>query len=139
MLMGGVISKQKNRLPAEELAVLVASACQDAKGIELAVYDVHKITDLAERFVIVSGRSDRHVQGIVNRILKELQEKQVKPDAIEGYEKAHWVVLDLEHILVHVFYEPVRQHYDLESLWHSGQKLNLDELGKTKSKHSEAA
>lgn len=118
---------------------MVASACQDAKGIDVAVYDVSKITDLAERFIIVSGRSDRHVQGIVNRILKDLQDKNSKPDAIEGFEKAHWVVIDFANTIIHVFYEPVRSHYDLESLWHSGKKLNLDQLLKSSSSEPRAA
>jgi ribosome-associated protein len=118
---------------------LVTSACQDAKGIDVALYDVTKVTDLAERFVIVSGRSDRHVQGIANRILQELQNKGIKPDATEGFDQAHWIVLDFENIIIHLFYEPVRMHYDLESLWYGSTKLPLTTAASSSSNESEAA
>lgn len=103
----------------------VVDACEDVKGQDIAVLDVHRISDFADYFVVVSGRSDRQVQGITNRIIEELSECGVKPSAVEGYEDAQWVLVDFGDVVVHVFYEPVREHYDIESLWIRGHRMEL--------------
>lgn len=103
----------------------VVGACEDVKGQDIAVLDVHRISDFADYFVVVSGRSDRQVQGITNRIIEELAVKGIKPHAVEGYEDAQWVLVDFGDVVVHVFYEPVREHYDIESLWIRGHRMEL--------------
>ena len=35
------------------------------------------------------------------------------------------------HIIIHVFYEPVREFYDLESLWIDAQRIKIDRYTKT--------
>jgi len=35
--------------------------------------------------------------------------------------------------VVHVFYEPVREHYDLETLWMNAQKVELKKPRRAKS------
>ncbi len=68
-----------------------------------------------------------------------MQNKGIKPDAIEGFNQAHWVVLDFENIIIHLFYEPVRMHYDLESLWHGSTKLPITTAAPNSSSESQAA
>ncbi len=41
----------------------------------------------------------------------------VKPFAVEGTQRGHWVLMDFSDVIVHIFYEPVRQFYDLDGLW----------------------
>ena len=103
----------------------VVKACTDAKGKNLSVLDVKEAFGLCDYFVIVSGRSDRQVQGISNKILNTLVKLHVKPDAVEGLDKAHWVLLDFGNVVVHVFYEPIRSFYDLESLWTKAKKVEV--------------
>jgi ribosome-associated protein len=112
---------------SDTLAVLkrVVDACEDVKGKDVSVLDVHRISDFADYLVVVSGRSDRQVQGITNRIVEELGHLHVSPSSVEGYEDAQWVLIDCGDVVVHVFYEPVREHYDIESLWIRGQKMEL--------------
>ncbi|NLF26100.1 MAG: ribosome silencing factor [Deltaproteobacteria bacterium] len=112
------------------LIATVIRACEDTKALNPVVLDVSKIFSLSDFFVIVSGKSDRQVQGITNKIVSNLQEKGVKPLSVEGEDKAHWVLIDLGDVIIHVFYEPEREHYDLESLWHNARKLDLSkEIG----------
>lgn len=107
------------------IVAAVVGACEESKGLNVAVLDVSKVFSLSDYFVIVSGRSDRHVQGIANKILSGLEQQKVRPLAVEGEDKAHWVLIDCKEVLVHVFYEPVRAHYDLESLWHNARKVDI--------------
>jgi ribosome-associated protein len=110
---------------AYKIASAVINACVEAKGRDISVLDVSKIFSLSDYFVIVSGRSDRQVQGITNKILTCLEESGLTPFSVEGEEKAHWVLLDYGEVVVHVFYEPVRVFYDLDSLWSHSRKVDL--------------
>lgn len=110
---------------SQMLVQLIEEASQEAKGFNLITLDVAGLADIADYLVIISGRSDRHTQGIANRIVEELSRRGMVPASTEGFELGHWVLLDYEDVVVHVFYEPTREHYDLESLWAKAPRLRL--------------
>jgi len=121
-------------------AVNIVNACRDAKGKEVTALDVSDVFDLSEYFVIVSGRSDRHVQGICNKIMAVLKENGLpNPLAIEGFDDGHWVLLDYDDVIVHIFYEPIRSHYDIEGLWMKARRLNIDTASKAGDRKQIAA
>lgn len=103
-----------------------AQTCEEIKAIDLVALDVQGLSDIADYLLLVSGRSDRQVQGISNRVLEALALQGVDPVSVEGLDKGHWVVLDFGAIIVHVFYEPVRALYDLEGLWSRAPRVPLD-------------
>jgi ribosome-associated protein len=115
---------------ADSLAVVkrVVSACEEVKGKDITILDVHSLSDFADYFVVVSGRSDRQVQGLTNRIMDELFRAGVKPLSVEGYEDGQWVLVDCGGVVVHLFYEPVREFYDIESLWMRAKRLQLPDV-----------
>lgn len=116
---------QEVNVSSMELALKVLECASDAKGKDLALLDVSSVFDLASFFVIVSARSDRQAQGISNRILLTLEEMGIHPISRDGYEEGHWVLMDYGDIVIHIFYEPVREHYDLERLWKNSMKVEL--------------
>jgi len=107
-----------------QVARKVVQACEDVKGQDVSVLDVRNVADFADYFVLVSGRSDRQVQGITNRVIDQLHEMGVKPLSVEGYHQGQWVLIDCGEVVVHVFYEPLRDHYDVESLWIRAPMVN---------------
>jgi ribosome-associated protein len=121
------------------LAREIVEACGDAKGQDITVLDVSSIFDLASYFVVVSGRSDRQVQGIVNRVDERLSQSGVHPISREGYEEGHWALVDYGDVVMHVFYEPVREHYDIEGLWSRARKIDLQKSEKLRSFQVHAA
>ena len=106
----------------------VVTACEEVKGQNLSILDVHSISDFADYFVVVTGRSDRQVQGITNRVIEELCRAGAKPHSVEGYEDGQWVLVDCGDVVVHVFYEPVREFYDIESLWMRAKRLQMADV-----------
>jgi len=112
---------------ADALSVVkrVVQACEDVKGQDIVALDVQTVSDFADYFVVVSGRSDRQVQGITNRVTEELLSLGVKPLSVEGYEDSQWVLIDCGDVVVNVFYEPIRHFYDVESLWMRARKLEI--------------
>jgi ribosome-associated protein len=69
----------------------IVQACEEVKGQETTVLDVQSLSDVAEYLVIVSGKSDRQVQGITNRVVEDLIRLNVKPIAVEGYEEGQLI------------------------------------------------
>ncbi len=108
-----------------ETAYAIVSACTEANGIDTTILDVSKVFDLSDYFIVVSGRSDRQVQGIANRILATMNERGLKPLTVEGVEQGHWVLMDWGDVVVHIFYEPLREHYDVEGLWIRAEKISF--------------
>ena len=117
-----MIGTDKNE--ALSVAKRIVQACEDVKGQDVVVLDVASISDFADYFIVASGRSDRQVQGITNRIIEDLAKHHVRPLSVEGYEDGQWVLIDCGDVVVHVFYEPIREAYDLESLWMRARRLD---------------
>ena len=111
--------------PLDEIRLIIDAAL-DAKGSDISVLDVRGVFDLSDFFVIVSARSDRQAQGICNRVLDSLGAHGIQPQLIEGYDDGHWILIDFGDLVLHVFYGPTRNKYDLEGLWVKAQKLTLE-------------
>ncbi len=79
--------------------------------------DLTGLTDIADYFVLASGTSDRHLKTVAESVQKGMKEKGMKPLAVEGYDKGRWIVLDYGDVVLHAVLEPLRELYDLESLW----------------------
>ena len=93
------------------------------KAIRLEVLDVRNLTSVADAFIICSGQSNRQVTAIAEHIQQDLKKQKILPLSVEGAGEGHWVLLDYGHVVIHVFYEPVRAFYDLEGLWMDARRL----------------
>jgi ribosome-associated protein len=102
-------------------------AIQEKKSIGIVALDVRGLTSLADVFLICSGRSNRQVSAIAEHVRKALREAGMRPLHVEGEKEGHWVLLDYGHVIIHVFYEPVRSFYDLESLWADAPRIDLQD------------
>ena len=107
--------------------LLIGKALSERKGKDLLILDVAKQSSFTDYFVLVSGRSIRQVQALADHVQEALREKKMKPLGVEGVREGGWVLLDYGDVIVHVFYEPTRQFYDLESLWSDAQKVAIDQ------------
>lgn len=93
--------------------------------MNLEVLDLRRLSSFTDYFVIVSGRSDRQVQAICDRIEENLKKKDRKPLGIEGYPQGHWVLMDYGEVVAHIFYEEVRPLYALEKLWGDAPRVTF--------------
>ena len=109
-----------------ELATTCAQVASDVKAEDLVVLDVKGISSFTDYFVIMNGRSTRHVQGIAEAIEGELRSKRIKASNAEGLQEGKWVLLDFDDVVVHIFYYDQRDFYNLEGLWHDAQKIAVE-------------
>jgi ribosome-associated protein len=113
----------------DALAVLVkpfVRAALGRKARDLLLLDVRQVTSLADVFMLCTGRSNRQVTAIADHIRRYLKERGIRPLYVEGIKEGLWVLLDYGQVVIHVFYEPVRQFYDLEGLWADATRIPLD-------------
>ena len=114
-------------LSSLEVAKLVSAAALDKKAENLIVLDVSEISSFADYFVIMSGRSTRHVQGLAEAIDSKIRSKRTKDTNSEGLREGLWVLLDYNDVVVHIFYNEVRKFYDLEGLWHDAPRISWND------------
>jgi ribosome-associated protein len=108
-------------------ALLLTRLALEKKAYDLVVLDVHALTSIADYFILCSGRSDRQVQSIAQGLEENAADDGIKPYAVEGTQRGHWVLMDFSDVIVHVFYEPVREFYDLDGLWSHAPRAELPE------------
>ena len=89
----------------------------DRKADRLVVLDVSELTSFADYFLVCSGRSNRQVTAIAEHLKKTLKKSELKPISADGVKEGQWALLDYGNVIVHIFYESVRDFYDLEGLW----------------------
>ena len=111
---------------------LYINAVMGKKAIDLVVLDVRELTSVSDIFIICSGRSNRQVSAIAEHIQLVLKKQGLTPLRVEGKKEGHWVVLDYGHVIIHVFFEPVREFYDLEGLWIDADPIKTKSLLNTK-------
>ncbi len=122
------LKKEHKEKSGLELAAICARIGDDTKAEELVVLDVRGLASFTDFFVIMSGHSTRHVQGLAEAIEGEMHSKRVSSKHSEGLRDGHWVLLDYSDMVVHIFYKDKRNFYDLEGLWHDARKISVEEL-----------
>ena len=110
-----------------ERALACVGFALDKKAYDLVVLEVSELTSLADYFVICTGRSATQVQAIAQSIEFNLAQRGTRPLSMEGYTQGQWVVLDYGDVVVHMFFEPLREFYDLERLWANAPRVDLPE------------
>lgn len=96
------------------------------KGIQVRGFDLRKIAAPSEFSLIASGTSTRHAASLGENLIQAVKEEfNVYPQSIEGMDEGRWVLLDYGSLIVHLFYDFVRQEYSLEKLWKDGEDMGL--------------
>ena len=107
---------------------LILAAAFDSKATDLVLLKVGPISSVADYFFICSGSSSRQVQAIAEQILEKVKKTGgFLPLGVEGKSQGHWVLVDYGDVIIHVFYKPVREFYDLEGLWIEAETVRLDQ------------
>ncbi len=105
---------------------LALEAALDLKALAPKILCVTEVAGYTDYVLILSGRSDRHVRGITESIVDALRESGRRAIGSDGLDQHLWDLLDYDDFIVHIFYHPVREYYDLESMWSDAPRVELD-------------
>jgi ribosome-associated protein len=118
-------SPRPQAAPAPGLLDCIEQALDDGKAEDVVVIDLQGKTSIADHMVIATGRSQRQVSALAERVLTALRERGSARAASEGMRQGDWVLIDAGDVIVHLFRPDVRSFYNLEKMWGTA----LDEAG----------
>lgn len=115
--------KVLKNMESREKSRLCINAALNKRVLDLILLEVSKLSSFADYFIICSGQSSRHVQGIASFIKESLAKEGIYPLGIEGFTQGSWILMDYNEVIIHIFYKPIREFYDLEGLWSAAKRI----------------
>ena len=110
------------RPDAEEILRLVLARLDDMKAEDIVTIDLRDKSSIGDYMVVSSGRSQRHVGSVADRIVEDLHKVGVAA-RVEGVPHCDWVLIDASDVVVHVFRPEVRAFYNLEKMWSTSRSV----------------
>jgi ribosome-associated protein len=127
-------------LQTRQQVAQAVKAIEGKKGEDVVILEMDKSSGaFTDYFVVCSGTNPRQIQAIADDVQKNLAEAGQRPNSVEGYTQAEWVLLDYVDFVLHIFSERARKFYDLERLWKSARKLSPADLAKKPAAKKPAA
>jgi nicotinate-nucleotide adenylyltransferase len=98
------------------------------KAINVKGFDLRKQEAPSEFAIVTSGTSTRHASSLAENLVQAVKDEyRIHPQSLEGLDEGRWVVIDYGSLIVHIFYDFVRQEYSIEKLWKHGRDMNLQD------------
>lgn len=95
----------------------ILTELEDDKAEDVVAIPLAGKSDIADHMVIASGRSQRHVSAMADKIARRLKAAGFGSANVEGASTADWVLIDAGDVIVHLFRPEVRSFYNLERVW----------------------
>ena len=97
----------------------IFDAMHEKKAEDILLLDLTKIKGANfDYFIITHGNSTTQVNAIAEEIRRKVKTiLRMNPTHAEGFQNSEWILLDYLDVVVHVFQQEIREHYQLENLW----------------------
>ncbi|MDI3270555.1 MAG: ribosome silencing factor [Bacillota bacterium] len=101
----------------EALIRLIGRVAEEKKGQHIVALNVSELSSITDYHLIISAGNSIRARALADAIREATREEGLRPLRQEGYAEGRWILLDYGDVLIHIFLEEVRAHYDLERLW----------------------
>jgi ribosome-associated protein len=117
--------QERNRRDSLANGKAAIAAALEKKAVDPVLIDVCGRASYADFIAVVSGRSDRQVDAIAEGVCEAMAALGHRPLGREGVRNGRWVLIDFGDVVMHVFYHPLREVFDIESLWIDAPRVKL--------------
>ena len=98
----------------KKLLKKVVKELKNLKAQDIEILNIKNRSALGDFIIIASGTSSRHINSIVNNIVKSNKRNIL---STEGLKSTDWLIVDFGDIILNVFKPESREHYSLEKIW----------------------
>ena len=114
-------------ISSKEIAKKVVEILYKRKAEDIEALHVGDLTVIADYFVLAKAGNNTHAKSMIGEIEDELEKYGVTPLARDGYNSSSWVVIDLNGVMVHVFFQKEGDFYAdaLKSIWADAESINI--------------
>ncbi|XP_030830615.1 uncharacterized protein LOC583777 isoform X1 [Strongylocentrotus purpuratus] len=112
----------------------LVSILRDENAQDICVINIPKKKQYVDYFVVVTGRSPRHLKAMALHINQQYKSRKSREDPfvlVEGEGTDDWICVDFGNIALHIMSEETREFYELEKLWTLGPEYD-DQLRRLK-------
>lgn len=113
---------------SDKLIEAITTGLLEKKAEDITILDVHKLTTLADNFIICHASTDVQIKAIANSVVNQTHEQlDEKPWKEEGRDTRRWVILDYVNVVVHIFKKELREYYALEKMWNDAEITKVED------------
>lgn len=111
----------------EELLESVIKAADEKRAKNIIALDMKGLSIMSDYNVITHASNARLINAIAEAVVEAGSKLGYEVKNIEGKKTGNWLLIDLGSIIVHVFSEGERKHYQLEDLWSEAENIDLSD------------
>jgi ribosome-associated protein len=99
----------------------------EKKAENVRVYEVQGKTDYTDVIVVCEGSADLHNKAIASHLVDMAKENHLKVLSKEGVDTAHWILIDIGDVIVHIFLPQTRDYYKIDELFEKVKNRDPEE------------
>ncbi len=112
----------------EAFTKFCAKSLLEKKVINLRAFDLQDRNYISDFAIVASGSNTRQTAALAEKLMQDVKEEfGVYPIGSEGLGEGRWVLVDYGALIVHIFYDFVRNEYQLESLWPQAKEFKFEQ------------
>lgn len=117
------MSKNTAKSESTQLANQICKVLADKQALDIKIVEIAGISDIADYFVICSGRSMPQVKALFDHLEEQMEKHGKIALRKEGYSEGRWIAVDYGEVIVHIFHKDTRDIYALDTLWNNGSNV----------------
>ncbi len=115
--------KNQNENVSNQKVQLICKALSDKFATDIKIVSIAGMSNLADYFVICSGKSASQVKAIFDHMEEEAEKAGYFALRKEGMTEGRWIAADYGDVIVHIFHKDTREVYGLDALWNNGTNV----------------
>ena len=109
----------------DNLLVEIKQILDKRQAEDIVILDFRKSSPFIDYFMIGTVRNFRMAKAIIEELEDFADEHNLKIISVDKRSDSKWLLIDLNQVVVHIFYDGEREKYNLEGLWKDLEVLKM--------------